>query len=351
MTKNQQNYIKSMELLGEQIGQSYNEAKTVKLLDNYRRVNKIVTCGMGGSQLGVDLVKQLFGDKIKLPITQVRGYNLPGFVDDKTLIFLISYSGSTEEVLKINSKIQETRYKQITNPKNQKLKPFIISSGGVLAQLAQTKNIPAYLFNPINNPSGQPRTGIGYTIGSLLAVFSKLGLIEVDNRVINWLVKSYNQKYLKIKKSKLLVGLSKKIKNKIPVIVASEFLQGNAHVMSNQINESAKQWAVYYGLPELNHHLMEGLTFPKTNRQNLHFLFFFSKNYHLRNQKRYRITQAVLKKQGINYSQIDLTGDKYGQSMEMLTLGIQLSYKLSQINKVDPNKVPWVDYFKKGLKD
>ncbi len=35
--------------------------------------------------------------------------------------------------------------------------------------------------------------------------------------------------------------------------------------------------------------------------------------------------------------------------MEMLTIGIQLSYKLSQINRVDPNQVPWVKFFKTTL--
>lgn len=338
MTQAQKNYLKSIELLGEQIKQAYFEAKKLKIPKNYSQINKIVTSGMGGSQLGVDLVRQLFADKIKLPIIQVRGYNLPKFIDNKTLVFLLSYSGGTEEVLSVARIAHQSPAKVI-----------IISAGGQLSKLATSNKIPAYVFKPINNPSGQPRTGVGYTIGSVLAIFQKVKAIEIDDRLIVKMVDEYYKNYQKIKKSALLNSLSQKIKNKIPVIVASEFLQGNAHIMANQINESAKQLAVYFSLPELNHHLLEGLTFPLANKKNLYFIFFFSKNYHPRNQQRYYITQKVLQKQKIPFCQIKLSGDKISQAMAMLTLGIQLSYKLSQVNRVDPNQVPWVKFFKQAL--
>lgn len=338
MTQAQKNYLKSIELLGEQIKQSYFEAKKLIIPKNYGQVNKIVTCGMGGSQLGVDLVRQLFADKIKLPIIQVRGYNLPKFIDNKTLVFLISYSGSTEEVLSVAKIVRRLPVKII-----------VISTGGQLSELAVSSKFPTYLFKPINNPSKQPRTGIGYIIGSILAIFQKVKAIEINDGLIMKMVEEYYKNYQKIKKSALLNKISQKIKNKIPVIVASEFLQGNSHIMANQINESAKQLAIYFSLPELNHHLLEGLTFPPANKKNLYFIFFFSKNYHLRNQKRYYITQKVLQKQKIPFYQIKLSGDKISQAMAMLTIGIQLSYKLSQVNRVDPNQVPWVKFFKQIL--
>ncbi|MBU1130899.1 hypothetical protein KJ840_02090 [Patescibacteria group bacterium] len=333
MTKTEQVYLKSIELLGEQINQSYQEAKKIKLPKNYRQINKIVTCGMGGSQLGVDLVRHLFSREIKVPIVQVKGYNLPKFVDNKTLVFLISYSGNTEEVISIMS-----------DDKHPITKKFVISSGSQLAKLAKKQKLPAYIFKPINNPSGQPRMGAGYTIGSFLSIIKRLKLIDVADAQIKTMI---NVKDLKIK----IQNYSSKLKNKIPVIIASEFLQGNAHLMANQINESAKQLALYYSIPEINHHLLEGLTFPKANQKNLYFLFFLSKNYHQRNQKRYRITQQMLAKQKISCQQIEFSGDKISQSMQMLKFGSLLSYQLAKINKVDPNKIPWVNFLKRKLKD
>ncbi|MBU1037118.1 SIS domain-containing protein [Patescibacteria group bacterium] len=332
-------YLQSIKLLGSQIEQSYTEAKKIRLPDDYKQVNKIVTCGVGGSQLGVDLVRHLFSQKIKLPITQVRGYYLPKFVDKKTLVFLISYSGNTEEVITISKLI--TKFK---------IKAVIITSNGKLAKIAENKQIPFYIFEPINNPSGQPRIGIGYLIGSVIAILEKLKFIKLTQDQAVKMIKYTNKAFIKYQNFDQIKKYSQKLVNKIPVIVSSEFLQGNAHIISNQINESAKQLACYYAIPELNHHLLEGLTFPKSNRKTLHFLFFFSKSYNLRNQKRYLITQKILYRKKITYNNLEFKGDKTSQAMEMLVFGSLLSYQLAKINKVDPNKIPWVDYLKNKLK-
>jgi len=334
ITQEEQNYLKSIELLGEQIGQAYQESKSLKFPKTYSQVNQIVTCGMGGSQLGVDVLRHLFGKNLKIPLIQVRGYSLPKFVDQKTLVFLLSYSGSTEEVLSMAKEAIKLKAKCI-----------VISVGGKLKKIIEKNHLPAYIFNPINNPSGQPRMGQGYLLGSILAILKNLRLLEVTDNQLNKMCP------IQCPMSKLeLNKLSLKLKNKIPVIIASEYLQGCAHVMSNQINESSKQYAVYYSIPEINHHLMEGLTFPKENKKLLHFLFFNSTDYHPRNQKRYQITQQVLTKQKISYTQLEFKGDRVAQALAMLSLGSYLSYYLSKINKVNPNAIPWVNFFKSKMK-
>ena len=83
MNKTEKNYLASIKLLGEQVKQSFTEASLVKLPRAYRTIDKIMAGGMGGSQLGVDLIKALFNKQLKLPIAQVRNYQLPGFVHKK----------------------------------------------------------------------------------------------------------------------------------------------------------------------------------------------------------------------------------------------------------------------------
>lgn len=350
MNQAEQNYLKSIELLGAQIQQSYNEASKIKLPTSYGQVNKIVTCGMGGSQLGVDLINNLFSRELKAPIIQVRGYQLPGFVDANTLVFLLSYSGDTEEVLAVSLKLLPRR--QAGKAKN--LKVVVITVGGELAKIAKKNHWPMYQFEPRNNLSGQPRMGTGYSLGAMLAILRKLNLIQVSSKDIALMAAS-----AKISKehpsTRLGAGrarskkLALALKNKIPIIVTAEHLNGNAHIMANQINESSKQRCYFFAIPELNHHLLEGLTYPKEGLKSLYFLLFFSKNYHPRNQKRFQITREVLGKQKIRYQQVSLAGSKISQALSMLALGSLLSYELAKLNKVDPNKIPWVNYFKKRL--
>lgn len=71
-------------------------------------------------------------------------------------------------------------------------------------------------------------------------------------------------------------------------------------VMRNQLHESAKSFAAnYHDVPELNHHLLEGLTNPTVNKDLLRFLFLDSLLYEDKIKKRMAITQTVVEKQGI----------------------------------------------------
>jgi glucose/mannose-6-phosphate isomerase len=339
MNKEERLYFDSLALLGKQVKESYQQTSKIKLPKNYRQINKIVTCGMGGSQLGVELVNHLFSKELKVPITQVKDYTLPEFVDNKTLVFLISYYGSTEEVLKISSDI-----KKKTN------KVFVITAGGKLAQLAKKNNFLLYKFNTDYNPCEQPRTGTGYMIGSFLAVLKKLSKIQITGKEINEFASIYEKTFKKYINGSQIKILSKEMINKILVFITAEHLQGNAHILANQTQESAKQMTIYFSLPELNHHLLEGLTYPKSNKKNLYFVFFSSDKFHQKNQQRFKITQSIFKKQGLKIKNIELKGSKVEQSITMLVIGSLLAYELSKVNKVNPNAIPWVDLFKEKMK-
>ncbi|MDY6915956.1 MAG: SIS domain-containing protein, partial [Candidatus Cloacimonadota bacterium] len=60
------------------------------------KIERIVICGMGGSAISGDIAAAAFNSII--PISVVKDYNIP-YVDEKTLVICISYSGNTEETL------------------------------------------------------------------------------------------------------------------------------------------------------------------------------------------------------------------------------------------------------------
>ena len=68
--------------------------------DNQRREFKnVVLAGMGGSALAADMIKVLTDGWLHIPLAVVKGYDLPGFVGEETLVITISHSGNTEETL------------------------------------------------------------------------------------------------------------------------------------------------------------------------------------------------------------------------------------------------------------
>jgi glucose/mannose-6-phosphate isomerase len=327
------NLLGSIELLGKQCEQTWREVKKIKIPDSYRQVENIVISGMGGSALGGHIIQTLFPNELKTPVEIVRSYKIPAYVGPKTLLVLSSYSGNTEETLAAAAE-----------GKKRKAKIMGLATGGKLADFLHRNNYPAFIFKPTYNPSGQPRMGLGYSVMGQIGLLKKCGLLKVEEKEIDRIVKLLGHKNTAAK------NLAEKIKNKIPIVVASEFLLGNAHILANQIDENAKCFAAYFELPELNHHLMEGLKNPGANRRNLIFILIASNLYLSRNQKRYKILKTVLAKNKIKFLEYrPAAKTKFQQSWETLLLGSYLSFYLAMSYNLDPSPVPWVNFFKKEL--
>lgn len=332
-----QNMLGSIDLLNQQCLDAWQAMKSIKLPASYHQINKVVLFGMGGSLLGMEVIKNLFADQLKVPVLIINDYFLPSYIDNNTLAILSSYSGGTEEtVFAAQNILKKTK------------KVFVITTGGFLQKFAHQHRLPTYLINPRYNPCNQPRMALGYSLVGQMSVFNKLGLIKIQDADIKNLAFYLSQHARKNKE--LAKQQVKKIKNKVPIFVASEFLLGNVHIAANQTNENGKNMAAYFPLPELNHHLMEGLGNPRTNQKNLIFILINSHLYYPRNRKRYAITKKVLAKNKVAYLELKLSAhNKILQSFAVLQWGSYLSFYLSQANKIDPSPIPWVDFFKNEL--
>ena len=339
---------KSIELLPDQIRQVLGDSRLIKIPKEYSKVTQVVVSGMGGSTLGAYITRSAFGDKIKVPISILSGYKLPAHIDKNTLFVLSSYSGNTEEPLNTYREAKKRKAKIIAitadMPKN-KLKNIMLKD-----------DIPGFIFNPKLNPSGQPRLGIGYMVFGLSVMLARAGLFKINVKEIKDIISDLEINSRKLRPNiKSNLNKAKKIAlemyNKTPILVGAEHLTGNLHALRNQINENAKLFASYLELPDLNHYSMEGLVNPAGNKKTLHFLFFDSKLYHKRVQKRSELTKQVIKKNNIKISSYELAGKtKAYQAFELLQIGSWISYYLGILYGVDPVKIPWVDWFKEQLK-
>ena len=314
-------------------------AKSFTLPDNYRNVKNVVVAGMGGSALGPRLVDSLEYEILKVPLEIVNDYHLPSYVDKNTLVIASSYSGTTEETLSCYQEAKRLGAKVVT-----------ISTGGDLANRADKDSIPHFVFTPQFNPSNQPRLGIGYNAVSLMLIMAKLDLIslagEQIGRVVSVIEKS-NHDHMVENADNQAIRLSLKLMGRIPVLVAAEHLFEATHTTKNQINENAKTFSVHFSIPELNHHLMEGLSFPQTNKDNLLFIFYISDLYHPRIKRRFELTKQLVDSVKIpTFIFIPQSKTRLEQSFEVIQFGNFYSFYLSMLNGLDPAPIPTVDWFK-----
>ncbi len=335
--------LSSIERLPEQIQDAWRAIQYLDL-DGYETCQNIVVAGMGGSALGARIVHSLELKNLRVPIEVVNGYYLPNYVNEKTLVILSSYSGGTEETIS-----------SAHDALKRKAKIIGIATGGKLQEILHEGNTPLYIINPANNPSGQPRMGLGYSISSILAILSKLKYIDISDEDINGAVDAAN-KFVKEFGIRAHTDkndakkLALKLAPKAVFLVSSEHLAGSAHAFKNQINENAKTMSAHFEISELNHHLMEGLKYPHKAKEVIHFLFIESSNYFDRIKKRYPITQEVVKENGFGFDVYKTTSTKkIDEIFEILALGSYISFYIAMIHGINPSPIPWVDYFKKKM--
>ena len=338
------NMLGSIELLQGQADEVQKAAQKLKLPNNYSSVKNIVLAGMGGSTLGTHVIKSLFYRQLPIPLEIANNYYLPDYVDENTLVVLSSYSGNTEEVLNAAQEALKKRARIVA-----------ITKGGKLEKWSKKNHLPTIVYETKNNLCGSPRMGVGYALFGQIFLLAKLGFLKFSKTQIN-LAKTVTGSFLFKYGVKIPLQnnpakqLAAKINENSVWFIGSEHLSGNVHTAANQINETAKRFAGYHLLPELNHHLLEGMFFPKSNPKNLLFILFTSDLYDKRVQKRYAITEDILRKNKINYSVYRFKSkDRLSQVCEALVLSSYVSFYSAVINGIDPTAIPYVDYFKKQM--
>jgi glucose/mannose-6-phosphate isomerase len=337
----------SIELFADQIRQTLSESRLVKVPKTYSQISNVVVSGMGGSNLAAHILRSALKDKLNKPVMIVDEYEVPAYVGEKTLFILASYSGNTEETLNTYN-IAKKRGAKImgitTEGPNNKLSKLMLKD-----------DLPGYIFKPEFNPSNQPRLALGYAYFGMSMLLAKAGLFEIDVKEMEKIISKLELRTRQLRREEQTeINDAKKLalslENKIPVLVASGHLAGNLHALRNLINENSKQFSSYMAIPDLNHHAMEGLVYPKSNKQNLIFVFFDSSLYDKKIKKRLELTRQVVEKNGIPAVSLEFSFDsKFSQSFEMLQFGAWLSFYLGILNKENLVEIPWVDWFKKQL--
>ena len=206
--------------------------------------SNVLIAGMGGSAVGGLLLDDWLLYTTKKPIQVSRGYDLPGWVNEGTLVFAVSYSGNTEETLR--------QYQQAVE---KGCRIICFCSGGELEKLGKENGHPVVYF-----PKGvQPRAAIPFQFFALAAVAKNLGMIsdeqweEVLEAIHVSRVLAESMKADTPMNENMGKQLADLIKNYIPFIYAPRQFQAVAYRYSTQFNENSKSPAATNFFPEMFH--------------------------------------------------------------------------------------------------
>lgn len=324
-----------------QVRQAKDIAETARILFEKRVFQKVVFTGLGGSAIGADLVRSYLYFESKIPVIVVREYDLPSYVDGETLVFVLSYSGNTEETLSAYGQAKEKGANLIA-----------VSSGGVLEESA-LKDKVTFIRIPKGLP---PRCALGYLSIIPLCMLAKLGLVKEVAPFINQtagvledLKKSLGPKIGP--KDNLAKYIAEKLWNKFVVVYSSSVhFDVAATRFRGQLAENAKALASSGVFPEMNHNEIVGWQNPKKLFKNFVVVMFRDKDVNPRVTKRMEITKDILRKEGIGIFEIWSRGENLlSRIFSLIYIGDFISYYLAILYGIDPTPVERVTYLKKRL--
>ncbi len=289
--------------------------------------SSIVVTGMGGSGIPGDILKGVLRD-CKLPIIVNKEYSLPGFVNKNTLVFVISYSGNTEETL---SAFKEAQKKRATI--------IVLTSDGKLRELARDAKVPMIVV-----PQGlPPRSAVAYLLFPMLVILHNSGIIKLNVAEIKATIESLKNPEFDAK-AKELAG---HLKGKIPIIYAGPQHEAVALRWKQEFNENSKVHAFHNVFSELDHN--ELMAYEKAE-DNFHVIMLRDEWDNAQNKKRMEHLKAILKARKIPVTEIVLKGKQHlVKTFTAIYMGDLTSYYLAEELGIDPIETSLIEELKKRL--
>ncbi len=298
--------------------------------------------GMGGSAIGGDLLRTLVAGECGVPITVWREYQVPRWVNARTLVIASSNSGNTEETLSAYGEAL-TRGAML----------LVITTGGKLAAFAREAGAAVITFDF----KSQPRAALGYSFISLLGVIARIGWIADPSKNLERALAAVDELESQVN-VRVPTGrnrakqLAQSVFDKLPMVYGSGVLGEVAHRWKTQFNENSKTTAGYDLMSELNHNSVVGFQFPKSVLANTLFILLRSNDEPARIARRFDVTRELLEQRGLVLETIRAEGDSaLAEMLWTIHLGDYITYYLALLNGVDPTPVEAIDFLKGQLAD
>jgi len=320
-------------------GEAARIAKTLSV--SYPKPQTIIVAGMGGSAIGGELLKDWARDRAAVPIEVCREYSLPAYANKKTLVFVVSYSGETEESLSV-----------FLDAIKRKCMVVCISSGGKLREFARKLNVPH-----LRVPSGMaPRATLPYLFMPLPSILEKIGIVSGVSAEVSDITRILKLVSLENSPEKPQSGnvsktLASNICGTIPVVYGFGIYRAVAQRFKTQFNENSKVPAKWEAFPELNHNEIVGWEEAGTLAKDFSLIFIRDNDESNEMRRRIEVTQKLICKEPLKAFEVWSKGKtKLAKMLSVICIGDFTSVYLAVLRGVDPTPVKTISLLKEKIK-
>jgi glucose/mannose-6-phosphate isomerase len=333
------------ERFAEQCREAWAIGRAARDLPDGAGVESVVVFGMGGSGISGDVVQALVEPRLGVPWRTIKGYGpMPEWVGRNTLVFLVSYSGDTEETLAAFEEVHARGARAV-----------VVSSGGRLAELAT-----GYGMAHVQIPGGlQPRASLGFLALPVLAILVEIGLVpdcsdDVEEAVARLADISKTCGRDVPVEENLAKQLATSLSQRVPVVYGGSGIgEVVAYRFKCDLNEYAKSPAFAASLPEMNHNELEAYgSANAASRKDFVVVMLRDAGDHERIAIRFGIIKRLIESSGSDVIEVHSQGISPLARMLTLFMLIQLTaIYAGLINDVDPGPVLVIQNLKQQLAD
>ena len=325
---------------GDQLRTGWALSRSLQLADAHRSANAVAVLGMGGSAVCGDLVRAIFADRLTVPVSSVRDYDLPAWVGQKTLVVAVSHSGATEETISALSAALERR-----------CPVAVITTGGPIGDVAARVNLPRLTYTS----DAPPRAALGFTLSLLSGLLERAGMLAVEGGEVEAAAAASASVVRACgpetpTESNIAKQLAWSLVDRLPVIEGTGSLAAVARRWKTQINENSNSAAVAEELPEATHNAVVGYEQPEVLRDHQYLVFLRSTSDQPRNDHRATLSAELLDEVRIGHQSVTIDGEgRFAQACAAITLGDYVSSYLGLLYGVDPSATPALTLVKERM--
>jgi glucose/mannose-6-phosphate isomerase len=304
-------------------------------------VSRVVVCGMGGSGIAGDVAAAMALAGGSMPVSVTKGFTLPAFVDEHTLVVLVSYSGDTAETMACFDQAHALAAPMVA-----------VATGGRLGEMATAHDLPHVV-----PPAGmQPRAAFPYLATAVLVVLERVGvlgdltgeLVEVDDvlqEATARLVPAVGSAENAAK------AIAAELDGTLPIVWGQDGpLAVAAMRWKTQLNENAKVPAYAVSLPELDHNEIVGLGPGAPSAGSLAIVALRTPGEDPRMAKRVDASLALARRAGARVVEARSSGSSpLARIASAVLLGDFASVYLGVLRGVDPTPVEAIAALKAQL--
>jgi glucose/mannose-6-phosphate isomerase len=316
--------------LPEQIAEAIVTASHVGPLPGIDEVDAIAVVGMGGSGIAGDVLAAAASSHSPKPVAVVKSYELPAWVDARSLVFAVSCSGDTEETLSAT----EAAW-------NAGATVIAVTSGGRLADRARANGSTQV---PVPPDILQPRAALGAMAVPLLVMAERVGVLPgaADELAVGVDHLQRRRDQL-MKKDSVAETLARQIGRTMPLVHGSTGLPlVAAQRWKTQVNENAKAPAFWAAQPELSHNELAGWAqYGDVTRQVLTAVMLRSIDEHPAVARRFDYVAEVMREVVADVLDVWAQGrSPLGRFFDLVMIGDFVSLHLAGRDAIDPGPIP-----------